>query len=205
MAEYEKVWSDGKRDSKGNVVISPGYVYSPVKVDKSLQAYLAEVTAYLDEINKEKKKLEARYYKCFVKWFALISEYKNENAISDGVSPQEFIDVDKLRDLAIYVEYTDVIDFSTAKKEVLPLLWNDFSDENVWSVIERLGLLDKTDSGEIDTLIEEVLSKYPDKVAEHKSGKKNLVGLFMGEIMRSGKVKANPKELNELISKKLKA
>ena len=71
MAEYEMVWSDGKRDSNGRIAISPGYVHSPVKVDKSLQAYL-------DEINKEKKKLETRYYKCFVKWFSLINEHKNE-------------------------------------------------------------------------------------------------------------------------------
>lgn len=203
MSDYEKVWSDGKRDSNGRVIIAPGWVYSPIRIEPSLQAYLAKVNDYLDEINKEKKELEARYYKCFVKWFSLISEYKNENGISDKVSPQTFLDVDKLRDLAIYVEYTDAVDYSTAKKEVLPLLWNNFSDETVWQIIERLGLLDKTDSNEVDTLIEEIFSKYPDKVVEHKSGKKNLVGLFMGEVMRSGKVKGNPKELNELIRKKL--
>jgi Asp-tRNA(Asn)/Glu-tRNA(Gln) amidotransferase B subunit len=207
MTEYEKVWSEGKKDSSGRITISPGWVYSPVKsnLSEDEQKYLDEVEAHLREIKKEEIKRQQRYFKCFVKWFSLISEFKAKNGIGDNVSPHDFIDVDKLRDLAIYVEYTEALDFSTAKKKVLPLLWNNFSDETVWQIIERLGLLDKTDSNELDALIEEVFSKYPDKVAEHKSGKKNLVGLFMGEIMRSGKVKANPKELNGLISKKLEA
>jgi hypothetical protein len=42
MAEYELKWSDGKKDSNGNVTISPGYVYSPINKDgdKSLQGLL---------------------------------------------------------------------------------------------------------------------------------------------------------------------
>lgn len=126
-----------------------------------------------------------------------------ENGISESTSPQTFIDAGKLRDLVVYVEFTDLLDFSTAKNKVFPELINNFGKETTWEIIERTGVLEKSDSSEIEDIIDEVFNRFPDKVEEHKSGKKNLVGLFMGEIMRSGKVKVNPKELNELIRKKL--
>jgi aspartyl-tRNA(Asn)/glutamyl-tRNA(Gln) amidotransferase subunit B len=199
MANYELKWSDGRRDSKGNIVIAPGYVYAPVEEneDPSLQKFLLEVESYIDF------EFERRLAKAVLKWFDLIRAHMNDNGISDTESPQTFIDAKKLKDLAVYVEFTDLLDFSTAKGKVFPELIDNFSEETTWEIIEKLGVLEKTESNEIEVLIEDVFDKYPDKVLEHRSGKKNLVGLFMGEIMRSGKVKANPKELSELIRKKL--
>jgi aspartyl-tRNA(Asn)/glutamyl-tRNA(Gln) amidotransferase subunit B len=199
MMEYELKWCEGKVDSKGRVEITPGYRYCPIKdsKDESLQKFLSEVESYLDF------EFDRRLARAASKWLDPVRAYMNDNGISDTESPQTFIDAKKLRDLAVYVEFTDLIDFSTAKSKLFPELINNFSEETTWEVIERLGLLERTESSEIDVLIEEVFSKYPDKVLEHKSGKKNLVGLFMGEIMRSGKVKANPKGLSQLITQKL--
>ena len=207
MSDYERIWCEPKLDSNGRVTIAGGYKYCPVRVDEDLKEFFDKVNAIVVETEayKERQKRIHRYAKCFVKWFSLIEEYKNKYGISDTISPQTFLDVDKLIDLAIYVEYTDSIDFSTAKKKVLPLLRNNFNEETVWQILERLGIFDKSDSNEVDTVIDEVLSKYPDKVAAYKGGNKNLVGLFMGEIMRIDKVKVNPKELNELIRNKLEA
>ena len=42
----------------------------------------------------------------------------------------------------------------------------------------------------LDNYIEEAISKYPEKVAEYKSGKKGLIGLFMGEVMKISKRKS---------------
>jgi Asp-tRNA(Asn)/Glu-tRNA(Gln) amidotransferase B subunit len=53
------------------------------------------------------------------------------------------------------------------------------------------------------SLINEVIEKYPDKVKEYQSGKKGLIGLFIGEVMKLSKGKADPKLTNELIRKKL--
>jgi len=203
MSGYELRWCEPVLNSSGKVIIAGGMKHCPIRKEKTVEGLLAEAMQIYRASGAEMVKREARYYNCFVKWFQLISEYKDKNGISDTTSPSEFLDADKLRDLAIYVEYTDVVDFSTAKKKVLPLFWNNFTEETTWQIIDKLGLLEKTDSSEIDNLIEEIFSRFPDKVEEHKSGKKNLVGMFMGEIMRSGKVKANPKELNELIRKKL--
>ena len=201
MAKYERKWSDGQKDSNGRIIILPGYIYSPSEdnEDEALKKYMSEVDSFVDH------EFDKRLAKACIKWFDPIRAYMNENGIKDSESPQTIIDHKKLRDLAVYVEFTDLIDFSTAKAKIFPLLINNFSEETTWEIIERLGVLEKTDSNEIDFLIEEVFAKYPDKVQEHKSGKKNLIGLFMGEIMRSGKVKTNAKELSEIIKTKLES
>ena len=59
----------------------------------------------------------------------------------------------------------------------------------------------KTDT--LTDLIEEVIKKYPEKVKEYQSGKKGLIGLFVGEVMKLSKGKADPRITNELIRKKL--
>ena len=47
------------------------------------------------------------------------------------------------------------------------------------------------------------MAKYPEKVAEYKKGKKGLVGLFMGEVMKLSKGNADPKLTTQLIKKTL--
>ena len=45
--------------------------------------------------------------------------------------------------------------------------------------------------------------KYPEKVNEYKNGKRGLIGLFMGEVMKLSKGKADPKLANKLLQIKL--
>ena len=55
----------------------------------------------------------------------------------------------------------------------------------------------------IETLIDQVLNRFPDKVKEYKKGKKGLMGLFVGEVMKLSKGKADPKITNDILSEKL--
>ena len=55
----------------------------------------------------------------------------------------------------------------------------------------------------IENLIDQVLNKFPDKVKEYKKGKKGLIGLFVGEVMKLSKGKADPKITNDILSEKL--
>ncbi|MBX7224444.1 MAG: Asp-tRNA(Asn)/Glu-tRNA(Gln) amidotransferase subunit GatB [Chitinophagales bacterium] len=66
-----------------------------------------------------------------------------------------------------------------------------------------LNLIQSSDEGELATYIKEVLTKYPDKVAEYKKGKKGVIGLFMGDIMRLSKGKADPKITTKLLEEYL--
>ena len=52
--------------------------------------------------------------------------------------------------------------------------------------------IQESDSETLSKLIDEVIKKYPDKVDEYKAGKKGLLGLFIGDVMKLSKGKADP-------------
>ncbi len=63
--------------------------------------------------------------------------------------------------------------------------------------------IQESDSNMLHNYIEEAIAKYPEKVAEYKSGKKGLIGLFMGEVMKISKGKADPKLASQILRTKL--
>ncbi len=75
--------------------------------------------------------------------------------------------------------------------------------ESPSSLAEKLGLIQDGDEDFLQKLVEEIIAANPDKVKAYQSGKKNLIGFFMGEIMRSSKGKAEPKATNALLRKAL--
>jgi aspartyl-tRNA(Asn)/glutamyl-tRNA(Gln) amidotransferase subunit B len=56
----------------------------------------------------------------------------------------------------------------------------------------------------VEAWINEVLNKMPEKVVEFKKGKKGLLGLFVGEVKKVSKGKADPKIATQLLEEKLK-
>ena len=68
-----------------------------------------------------------------------------------------------------------------------------------------LNLLQDADAGDVAAWVEAVLSNMPDKVAEYKKGKKGLIGLFMGEVKKLSRGKADPKLATRLLTEKLDA
>jgi aspartyl-tRNA(Asn)/glutamyl-tRNA(Gln) amidotransferase subunit B len=71
------------------------------------------------------------------------------------------------------------------------------------SIVEEKGLRQVTDSGAIDGVIDDILAKNADKLAEYRSGKDKLFGFFVGQVMRAMGGKANPALLNERLKAKL--
>ncbi len=71
------------------------------------------------------------------------------------------------------------------------------------AIAQELNLLQESDEGFLEKLVEEAIAKNPDKVKAYQKGKKGLIGFFMGEIMRSSKGKADPKATNALLRKML--
>jgi len=57
----------------------------------------------------------------------------------------------------------------------------------------------------LETLVDQVLNKFPDKVKEYQKGKKGLLSLFTGEVMKLSKGKADPVKTNEILLEKLKS
>jgi aspartyl-tRNA(Asn)/glutamyl-tRNA(Gln) amidotransferase subunit B len=76
-------------------------------------------------------------------------------------------------------------------------------DEKPESIANRLNLLQNSDADYLESLIDAVLSEWTDKVAEYRAGKKGLMGLFMGEVMKRSQGKADPKATSKLLGEKL--
>ncbi len=72
-----------------------------------------------------------------------------------------------------------------------------------FEIAKQLNLIQESDSSTIEPMVDEILAKYPEKVQEYKDGKKSLLGMFMGEVMKVSKGKADPKVATEIIKKKL--
>jgi aspartyl-tRNA(Asn)/glutamyl-tRNA(Gln) amidotransferase subunit B len=76
-------------------------------------------------------------------------------------------------------------------------------DEAPLSIAQRLDIIQSNDTGALQELVDQALAKYPEKITEYKNGKTNLLGLFVGEVMKMGKGKADPKMANQLVKEAL--
>jgi len=74
----------------------------------------------------------------------------------------------------------------------------------ITDLAQSLNLLITENGDELSSFIDEVLNKYPQQVEAYKKGKKGVLGLFVGDVMKLAKGKADAKKLNELILEKLK-
>ncbi|BBC74189.1 aspartyl/glutamyl-tRNA amidotransferase subunit B [Altererythrobacter sp. B11] len=71
------------------------------------------------------------------------------------------------------------------------------------AIVEREGLKQESDTGAIETKIDEVLAANADKVEQYKGGKEALFGFFVGQTMKAMQGKANPQVVNEILKQKL--
>ena len=69
-------------------------------------------------------------------------------------------------------------------------------------VAER-GLVQVSDAGELEGMVDAVLAENPAEVQAYKGGKTKLLSFFVGKIMQKSKGKANPALVNDLLAKKL--
>ncbi len=78
-------------------------------------------------------------------------------------------------------------------------------DMNVLDLVQELNILIDTGGDELLRYINQAISLYPDKVNEYNKGKKGVLGLFMGEVMKLSKGKIDPKIANKLVIEKLES
>ena len=120
----------------------------------------------------------------------------NEKKLSLEQSP---ISAENLGELVELVT-SNVINGKTAK-DVFEIMAE--TGENPTKIVEEKGLKQLTDTGAIEKIIDEIIATNPDNVASYKAGKNNLMGWFVGQIMKASQGKANPVVVNELLKRKL--
>lgn len=86
-------------------------------------------------------------------------------------------------------------------KQVFDAMWN--GEGSADEIIASKGLKQITDSGAIETLVDEVLSSNPAQVEAYKGGQEKMLGYFVGQIMKASGGQANPAQVNQILKAKL--
>lgn len=165
----------------------PEYDARQLSDDKSIADYFESVAA----INQN--------YKAISNWLlGPIRQFLNDSnkAFSDFSLP-----AGSLSQLILLVE-DGRVNFSIASSRLLPhLIGNPL--KTPMEIALEMNLMQVKDSSEIETWVDEAISRMPEKVAEYKKGKKGLIGLFVGEVKKISKGKADPKISTKILEEKL--
>jgi aspartyl-tRNA(Asn)/glutamyl-tRNA(Gln) amidotransferase subunit B len=85
-------------------------------------------------------------------------------------------------------------------KDLFEIVWSEGGDPR--AIVEQRGMKQVTDLGAIETTVDAIIAKNPDKVADAKSNPK-AIGWFVGQVMKASGGKASPQAVNEILKKKL--
>ena len=86
-------------------------------------------------------------------------------------------------------------------KDVLDALWN--GEGSVDEIIEARGLRQISDAGAIEALVDRAIDGFPEQVAQFRGGKTKVIGFLVGQVMKASRGKANPRQVNEMLRRKL--
>jgi aspartyl-tRNA(Asn)/glutamyl-tRNA(Gln) amidotransferase subunit B len=139
-------------------------------------------------------------YKAAANWvMGPVKAWLNENQKSADqfpVAPSRLTEIIQLID-------TGKVNFTIASQRLFTAVINT-PDKPVLELALELDILQDSDQNSILPIIEAVIAAFPEKLKEYKKGKTAIVGMFMGEVMKRSKGKADPKIINELLVNKLK-
>ncbi len=139
-------------------------------------------------------------YKAASNWvMGPVKSYLNELTLHVKDFP---VTPERLAELIALVD-SNKVSYSVAAQKIFPVLIEGQGLESVLKIAERLNLIQESDAGSLKPVVDEVIARFPAKVAEYKAGKKGLLGMFMGEVMKVSKGKADPKVATELLKEVL--
>lgn len=155
-----------------------------------------EIAEYFDAVCQH-----TQNYKAASNWvMGQVKSYLNELALHVSDFP---LQPEKIAELIALVD-ANKVNHTAASRKIFPHLC-EHPEKTALSVAEELNLIQESNGNALQEYIDQVLQNNPKKVAEYKAGKTALIGMFMGEIMKLTKGKADPKETNKLLQEKLKA
>ena len=154
--------------------------------DKSYSDYFLEASQY--SLNK----------KAISNWLVSnIKGYLNENNIAINEFP---VKPKKLSELILAVDNGEI---SNSAAQTLMNLLITSPNENILTLAMSNNLMQQKDENALENWISEVISENNEKVIEYKKGKKGLIGMFVGEVMKKSNGSADPKIVNKILFEKL--
>ncbi|AUD05250.1 Asp-tRNA(Asn)/Glu-tRNA(Gln) amidotransferase subunit GatB [Spirosoma pollinicola] len=168
-------------------------IYGLPEYDAALLTDAKELADYYEAVCAE-----TTNYKAASNWImGPVKGQLNEKNLRDRQFP---VSAERLADLINLVDNGTIS--QTAAQQVFSLMIEQPASTPA-DIAKANGLVQNRNTDALQTLVEEVLAAWPDKVEQYKKGKKNLLGLFVGEVMKKSKGSADPKLVNELIAKTL--
>ena len=121
--------------------------------------------------------------------------------LNDKKASLKDVEVNQMIDLLKLMEEGKLMS-AVVQRDLLPALIE--SKKSVNTLAEELNLLAEDDSSALEGIVSEVLLSLTNEVEAYRKGKKKLMGLFIGKVMKRSRGKANPKEVQILLNQKLK-
>ncbi len=105
--------------------------------------------------------------------------------------------------VAALIDYTEKgqVSFNIASSRILPVMIR--SGGQPAAIAAELGLIQDSDEDNVMAWVKQTLAEMPDKVKEYKAGKKNLLGLFAGQVKKMSKGKADMQLVNKMLTQEL--
>jgi len=196
-----KVSEEWLREIEASMPTLPRELSSKFVSHYQIPAYDAEVLTESKEVAQYFEQICANTtnYKAASNWvMGPVKSYLNENGLDISTFP---LNPELITELISMVD-NNQLSFSVAANRVFPALLKT-NRESALQVATSLNLLQENDSQALNDVIDKVLNANPEKVKAYKHGKKALLGMFMGEIMKESKGKADPKMAKQLLQQKL--
>jgi len=152
------------------------------------------VALYFEELTQHVKN-----YKSAANWVMVeVKGYLNQM----GMEIEDFpITPSKLAELIQLIEEGKV-SHSVASQKIFPELVKQ-PEQAPLALAESMNLIQESDADSIKEFIREVMASNPNEVERYRNGEKQLVGFFMGQLMKVSKGKADPKASNQLMREML--
>ena len=143
----------------------------------------------------------------------IAKEFDDYNMLSNWTLTEILrrIDIENNEKFELPFEYKEFIELlkaiksnkinNNAGKKVLREMFETGKKCN--EIIEDLGLVQISDSSEIEKIVDKVLSSNPQSIEDFKNGKNRALGFLVGQVMKESHGKANPQIVNKLLNEKL--
>lgn len=162
--------------------------------DAALLTETKEIALYFEEVIKHTENSKAA-----ANWMmGSVKSFMNDRAITISEFP---LAPNTIAELIGLVD-SGVVSNSAANGDLFKGLLEN-PEKKPEALAKELNLIQESDSDALLEIVKEALAKYPAKVEEYKAGKKGLMGLFMGEVMKLSQGKADPKVTSKLVQQEL--
>jgi len=179
----------------------PDQLASRLKQEFSLSAEAAKIIAEDRETASFFETIiqNTEHHKAVANWIiGPLKSYLNENNTDISQFPVQPKVMARLTNI---VEEGSV-GFGVAASRIFPVLIQS-PEKDPLDIAKELNLLQIKNDDTLQVWVDEVLASMPDKVLEYKKGKKNLTGLFAGEVKKKSQGKADMQAVIQLINQKL--